>query len=55
MMQPIDISDQGDLLHSCSRLDGDFKGRTERRLATVRESPPRGEQSVMALILYYSP
>lgn len=26
MMQPIDNSDEDDLLHLCSRLDRDFKG-----------------------------
>lgn len=28
MMQPIDNSDEDDLLHLCSVLDGDFKGRS---------------------------
>lgn len=28
MMQPIDNSDEDDLLHLCSRLDGDFKRRS---------------------------
>ena len=35
MMQPIDNSDEDDLLHLCSVLDGDFKGRSSyvKRLA----------------------